>query len=294
MATTLKNLDLWDSLSVTDPKYTKNFDRRGFKGTAISPAYVARRLTEAFGPCGVGWRFVLEDERYVEGHTLSSGDKSVIHVVRGHLDYKLSGETDWRSTGPQFGHTEFVGQNKNGVFTDDEAQKKSISDAQGKLAVLLGVSADIHLGLFDSSKYVNDPATGTSRAQSGKRGAAAGGAKKPAPRSARNSATAKGTTAPYSPSAKDHFQLPKGIENWLPEQYGEYFQDTESAEEFIDVFRFVRTLEWFIDEPETCRMICEIVSDTARQVLTRGSAEWNQVVDGLKEESARLTSLASE
>jgi hypothetical protein len=286
------NLRIWSNLSTTDKAYAKSFDRGGFKGTAVNPCYVTKKLTEEFGPCGVGWLLVLEEERYVDGHTLKSGDLSVVHVIRGHLKYCDPKTGEWCETGPQFGQTTFVGENKYGTFTDEEAPKKSISDCLGKCAVLLGCSADIFLGLWDDNKYTA-PDTGTSRPQSRKRGAAAGGTKKPAPRSARNSATANGTTARSSPSTDD-VRLPQGIENWLPEQYGEYFQDTESAEEFIDVFRFVRTLEWFIDEPETCRMICEIVSDTARQVLTRGSAEWNQVVDSLKEESARLTSLASE
>jgi hypothetical protein len=55
-----------------------------------------------------------------------------------------------------FGQTTFVGKNKNGYFTDEEAPKKSLTDAIGKALSMLGFSADIYLGLFDDNKYVND------------------------------------------------------------------------------------------------------------------------------------------
>jgi len=149
------NIDLWNRLEKTDPKYTKPFSRGGgFKGTALNATYTVRRLTEVFGPCGKGWRFVLDDERIEEGHTLKSGDKARVHIVRGHIAYLMDGK--WYETSPQFGQTMLVDENKYGVFTDEEAPKKSITDCIGKCAVLLGVGADIHLGLFDDNKYVNE------------------------------------------------------------------------------------------------------------------------------------------
>lgn len=151
----MNNTELWAELEKTDPKYTKPFSRGGgFKGTAINTAYIVRRLTESFGPCGKGWRFVLDDERIEEGHTLKNGDRSKVHIVRGHLSYVMGGQ--WYDTSPQFGQTMLVDENKYGVFTDEEAPKKSITDCIGKCAVLLGVGADVHLGLFDDNKYVNE------------------------------------------------------------------------------------------------------------------------------------------
>src|SRR5688572_25015613 len=50
------NMAIWDAVSRTDPAHTKSFSRAGgFKGTAIKPIWIIRRLTEQFGPCGVGW-----------------------------------------------------------------------------------------------------------------------------------------------------------------------------------------------------------------------------------------------
>lgn len=154
---------MWDRLMPTDPKYTKAFDRGGFKGTATNATYIVRKLTEEFGPCGTGWRFVLDDEQIVEGHTLNpdNGDKAKLHIVRGHLEYRrytpdaIAVDDPWFATSPQFGQTMLVGRNKNGLFMDEEAPKKSITDCISKCAVLLGIAADVHLGLFDDNKYVN-------------------------------------------------------------------------------------------------------------------------------------------
>src|SRR4051812_37565854 len=50
------NLRIWDALAKTDPKHTKPFSRAGgFRGTAVKPIWITKRLTELFGPCGVGW-----------------------------------------------------------------------------------------------------------------------------------------------------------------------------------------------------------------------------------------------
>jgi hypothetical protein len=53
-----------------------------------------------------------------------------------------------------YGATTFVGEDKNGVFTDEEAPKKSLTDALTKALSMWGFSADVFLGLYDDNKYV--------------------------------------------------------------------------------------------------------------------------------------------
>lgn len=148
------NLSLWSEFEKTDPNHTKQFSgKAGFSGTAINAAYILKTLTDRFGPCGRGWKFVLEDERVEDGHLLNDRDISKLHIVRGHLSYCMDGQ--WYETGPQFGQTTLVGTNKYGPYTDEEAPKKSITDCLAKCALMLGIGADIHLGLYDDNKYVN-------------------------------------------------------------------------------------------------------------------------------------------
>lgn len=158
-ALAIPNLAIWNSVCETDPRHTKSFSRGGgFSGTAINHTYQTRRATEAFGPKGIGWGVeilaedwrngapLLDDKHGVIGH-------EVIHVLRIKLWYN---HVPYRGEIVSFGQTTFVGKNKHGVFTDEEAPKKSLTDAESKALASLGFSADIHLGLYDNNKYVND------------------------------------------------------------------------------------------------------------------------------------------
>lgn len=150
------NTSLWQAVEKTDPSFTKQFSRGGgFKGTATNATYLARKATEQFGPCGTGWGVHVLDEQIIEGAPLLVDGVVVahekIHKVLARLWYMRDGQ---RGEVEQFGQTQIVGKNKNGFYTDEEAPKKSLTDAMSKCLSLLGFSADIHLGLYDDNKYV--------------------------------------------------------------------------------------------------------------------------------------------
>lgn len=153
------NLAIWDQVQVTPPAHTKEFNRGGgFKGTAINPTYMVRRATEIFGPIGKGWGVEIVDECMMEGAPIIVGEgniigKELVHKLRVKLWYILNGE---RCEIVQFGQTTFVGKNKYGPFTDEEAPKKSLTDGMTKCLSMLGFSADVHMGRYDDNKYVND------------------------------------------------------------------------------------------------------------------------------------------
>lgn len=152
----MDTMKLWESVEKTDPKYTKQFSRGGgFKGTATNATYLARKATERFGPCGTGWGVDVVDEEIIQGapHVIDGQvvAHDLIHKVRARLWYVVDGV---RGEVEQFGQTQFVGRNKHGFYTDEEAPKKSLTDAMSKCLSLLGFSADIHLGLYDDNKYV--------------------------------------------------------------------------------------------------------------------------------------------
>jgi hypothetical protein len=152
------NKNLWNTVAVTNPNFVKSFTRGGgFSGTAINATYQAQKATETFGPCGIGWGIDILEERYQDGAPLIQDGtvvgKEVIHVLRVKLWYVYQGK---RGEVIHFGQTPFVGRNKNGFFTDEEAPKKSMTDAMSKCLSLIGFSADVHLGLYDDNKYVAD------------------------------------------------------------------------------------------------------------------------------------------
>lgn len=141
------NLRIWNTLGKTDPAHTKGFSRAGgFKGTAIKPIWITQRLTEQFGPCGVGWGFERPDFQVIPNEF---GDIPVYCTVtawymdggKQHFIYGVGGD-------------KVVTQRQSGIFTDDEAFKKAFTDALGNAFKFVGVGADVHMGLFDDSKYV--------------------------------------------------------------------------------------------------------------------------------------------
>lgn len=159
------NRAIWDKLMVTNPNFTKPITGKSFRGTAINGVYVAMRLTELFGPCGKGWGYLVDKDEFVKGSPiLIEGNHVadwVVHRVMVRLWWTEGGvnEEGQKTTfkyfvGPCSGQTDFVGRNKNGLYTDEEAPKKSLTDALGKCAFLLGCGADIYSGQYDDNKYV--------------------------------------------------------------------------------------------------------------------------------------------
>lgn len=153
-----ENMKIWDQLARTDPAHTQKFKRAGgFSGTAIKPIWSFRRMTEMFGPCGQGWTVGEPTFQVVPGH---NGEVLVYCTV----------PVWWREEGEAHKVNPIYGVGGDKVVThikaneqynrperwenDDEAFKKAFTDAVTNALKLLGVGADVHMGLFDDSKYV--------------------------------------------------------------------------------------------------------------------------------------------
>lgn len=142
------NLALWASIEKTDPSQTKPITGKPYKGTSPKPYFIVHEATKVFGPCGIGWGFTIVNERVEDG---SAGDK--VHIAHIKVWYRWNGE---RGEVEHIGQTMFAGKNKNGPFTDEDAPKKSVTDALVKALSMIGFAGDIFMGRYDDSKYVND------------------------------------------------------------------------------------------------------------------------------------------
>ena len=143
------NLALWNAVEKTDPKHVKEITGKSYKGNSPKPHYLVQKATETFGPCGIGWGFTIEDERIEEG---AGGERTSIARVK--VWYKWGGE---RGEVEHIGGTSFSGQRGSGkAFTDEDAPKKSVTDALVKALSMLGFAGDIFMGRYDDSKYVQE------------------------------------------------------------------------------------------------------------------------------------------
>jgi len=97
-------------------------------------------MTDLFGPVGKGWKYNVE-YKYQDGLVFAEV------CVQYYQDHK------WYEYGPVCSVQNL--SKKNGGL-DDEAPKKAMTDAMTKAFSHLGMSADVFLGKFDDSKYVED------------------------------------------------------------------------------------------------------------------------------------------
>ncbi|MFL7901511.1 hypothetical protein ACJ41P_10290 [Azospirillum argentinense] len=137
----------WDALYRTDPAHTKPFTRTGgFRGTAIKPIYATQKMTEHFGPVGIGWG-MTKPEYMIQ----PVGSEIAIYCTVGlwYLDGGTKSETVWGVGGDIIAKA----RNDGKLALDDEAAKKAYTDALGNAMKQLGVGGDVHMGQFDDCKY---------------------------------------------------------------------------------------------------------------------------------------------
>jgi hypothetical protein len=142
-----ENKALWKRAFVTDPKAVKPITGKQYSGNSPKPYWIVERLTDEFGPCGIGWGFTILSERFER-----FSDVDTLHIAVVRLWYVLDGK---RGEFEQVGQTKGSYKSGAGKFiVDEDAPKKSVTDALVKCASYLGFAGDIFSGMWDDSKYV--------------------------------------------------------------------------------------------------------------------------------------------
>lgn len=145
------NLTLWRSVEKTPTEQTKKITGKSYQGNSPKPHWIVMRATETFGPCGIGWGFTVE-ERVEDGAMIEPGFFEKMHVAKVRVWFKWNGE---RGEVEHVGGTMFSGRYASGkLFTDEDAPKKSVTDALIKALSMIGFAGDIFLGRYDDSKYL--------------------------------------------------------------------------------------------------------------------------------------------
>ena len=150
----MENLTLWHSVEKTDTRHVKEISGKAYRGNSPKPYWLIQRATETFGPCGIGWGFTIIEEKLLDGALLSPGFHERIHMARVQVWYRWAGK---RGEVEHVGQTAFCGLRKDGkTYTDEDAPKKSVTDALVKALSMIGFAGDIFLGRWDDSRYVAD------------------------------------------------------------------------------------------------------------------------------------------
>ncbi len=151
---------LWSELHTTPGSAVKT--NTGNKSTkkSIDGYYMFRKASETFGPCGIGWGYEIVEERIEDGkpnvvlnketqQPEQHHDKN--HTIKLKLWYKYNGE---QGEIVQFGHTKAMYYSNKGYWVhDEEAPKKSLTDAIKKALSMLGIGGDVFTGQFNDVNY---------------------------------------------------------------------------------------------------------------------------------------------
>lgn len=133
------NLKLWESVEKTNPAHTKEVTF-GRKITAIDPYQQVKEATKVFGAVGKGWGWSVERVEYLPTNELAV----LIRLWHG----------DSSNSFDQWGQASLY-IDKAEKKKDCDCFKKATTDGVTKCLSFLGFNADIFLGKYDDSKYVN-------------------------------------------------------------------------------------------------------------------------------------------
>lgn len=142
----MANLDLWEKVRAVPPTAIKPIVGGRLKGMSdINPVWRQKELTNQFGMCGIGWKYVITKQWLETG-----GKDEIAAFVNIDLFIKVNGE--WSDAIPGTGGSSFVANERNGPYVSDECFKMALTDAISVSCKALGFGADVYWDK-DSTKY---------------------------------------------------------------------------------------------------------------------------------------------
>ena len=119
----MENMGIYNAVRVVPDNAKKPISAGRLRGmTDINPMWRIQALTNQFGPCGIGWKYIIKDKRMENG---ANGE--IAAFVDIDLYYKVGDE--WSEAVPGTGGASFVAKEKNGLYVSDECFKMALTDA---------------------------------------------------------------------------------------------------------------------------------------------------------------------
>ena len=141
----MENLELYDRFRVVPNEAKKPINAGRLKGkTDINPMWRIKALTEAFGPCGIGWYYTVK-EKWMESH----GEETAAFVD---IELYIKWNDEWSRPIHGTGGSMFAAKEKNGIYVSDECYKMATTDAISVACKQLGIGSDVYWS-SDRSKY---------------------------------------------------------------------------------------------------------------------------------------------
>ena len=136
------NLSIYNAGRSVPPEAQKSFNNGKFSGTDINPMWRIKKLTEIFGPCGIGW--------YVDNVTERCEEHGDVTMAIVNLDLRVLVNNEWSK--PIYGTGGNILLRKGAA--SDEGYKMAYTDALSVACKALGIGADIYFDK-DRTKYTD-------------------------------------------------------------------------------------------------------------------------------------------
>ncbi len=139
-------MDLWNLVSITDPSKVKPITGKSYKGSSPQPYWLVKRATETFGPCGQGWGIEIVQQGFQQ-----CNPETMMHYATVRVWYLQDGK---KCSVEHMGGTMAMYKTSTGkMIYDEDAPKKSVTDAMVKALSFIGFAGDIFSGIWDDWKY---------------------------------------------------------------------------------------------------------------------------------------------
>lgn len=148
----MDNMKLYEAARVVPQEALKTIQAGRLKGMSdINPMFRIKRLTEMFGPCGVGWWYEIT-RKEITFDEITNQKCAFVDINLYYVDPETGHDSH---AIPGTGGASFVATERNGPYMSDECYKMALTDAISVAAKALGVAADVYYK-NDRSKYTKD------------------------------------------------------------------------------------------------------------------------------------------
>lgn len=141
----MEKMDIYNRVRSVPDEAKKAISAGRLKGmTDINPMWRIKKLTEEFGPCGIGWWTKVTD-RWTE----TIGDETCAFVD---LELYVKVGNEWSKPITGSGGSKLSTKERSGVYVSDECYKMAETDALSVACKKLGIGADVYFSA-DRTKY---------------------------------------------------------------------------------------------------------------------------------------------
>ena len=141
----MEKMEIYDRVRSVPDEAKKAISAGRLKGmTDINPMWRIKKLTEEFGPCGIGWWTKVTD-RWTE----TVGDETCAFVD---LELYIKVGDEWSKPITGSGGSKLATKERSGIYVSDECYKMAETDALSVACKKLGIGADVYFSA-DRTKY---------------------------------------------------------------------------------------------------------------------------------------------